>query len=247
MLRQCAGARTLLAFDFDGTLAPIVSRPGAVRMRDSTRAILSAVADRVPCAVISGRSLRDLGRRVRGVHTVGLVGNHGLECDWDGRPSRELSAQMRDCRRSLRASLGLVRGMVIEDKRFSVAIHFRQADDRRKAQRLIRDALSTITGIRTVPGNCVFDVLPADSGTKATALLRLMGILRTEVCLYIGDDVTDEDVFRLRHTNPVLAIRVGKSCGSQAAYFIHSQREIDRVLRMLLALQQPHGGREEEH
>jgi len=77
-LANFVASNVLVAFDFDGTLAPIVRDPAAARMRRSTRRLLGSVARRYPCVVISGRARLDLAKRVRSLSIVHLAGNHGL-------------------------------------------------------------------------------------------------------------------------------------------------------------------------
>ncbi len=71
---------------------------------------------------------------------------------------------------------------------------------------------------------------------KGDALLQLRRIEEADTALYVGDDVTDEDVFDLDQPGRLLAVRVGESNTSGAAYFLHDQNEIDELLSRLVAL-----------
>ena len=79
VLAQFAWSKVLLAFDFDGTLAPIVEDRDEAHMRDSTSELFERVCRLYPCAVISGRSRDDVVRRVNGAPLRYVMGNHGLE------------------------------------------------------------------------------------------------------------------------------------------------------------------------
>ncbi|NUM89161.1 MAG: hypothetical protein HUU37_08155, partial [Bdellovibrionales bacterium] len=70
--------RSLYAFDFDGTLAPISPDPASASASATTLDLIRALAGLAPVLVVSGRSVRDLKRRIaiKGIH---LIGNHGLE------------------------------------------------------------------------------------------------------------------------------------------------------------------------
>ena len=92
VLAHFAGSNVLVAFDYDGTLAPIVATPAAARMRPSTRHLLTNVAARYPCVVISGRRLDDLAKRLQRVPIWHLLGDHGFESR--GTP-KGASAQVR--------------------------------------------------------------------------------------------------------------------------------------------------------
>ena len=101
-LADAIARRPLLAFDFDGTLAPIVARPADARMPAATLRRLRLVARHLPLAVISGRALDDLRRRI-GIDSVHLVGNHGAEDPHVPQPRQWQSvldgAAKRLCRR----------------------------------------------------------------------------------------------------------------------------------------------------
>jgi trehalose 6-phosphate phosphatase len=84
ILARHLAANVALVFDFDGTLAPIVSDPEAAAMRAETRTLLRALSCRFPCAVISGRARDDVAPRLAGTGIACVVGNHGAE--WGGEP-----------------------------------------------------------------------------------------------------------------------------------------------------------------
>ena len=79
ILDQIAAARALLAFVYDGTLAPYTEERTAADMRPETRALLRTAALLYPCAVISGRARADVAARVEGIPLIGVIGNHGAE------------------------------------------------------------------------------------------------------------------------------------------------------------------------
>jgi trehalose 6-phosphate phosphatase len=232
VLERFAASRTLLAFDFDGTLAPIVADRDRAAMRHSTRRLLEELARRYPCVVISGRSRGDVGRRLRGVPLAGVVGNHGLE------PRHAMAREGRAVRRWARAleeRLGGIPGVVIEDKGLSLAVHFRGARRKREARGRILTAAAALGDVRLVGGKLVLNVLPAGAPGKGRALERARARLGCDASVYVGDDETDEDVFALEAPARLLGIRVGRSAGSAAGYFIRTQAEIDRLLRSFLA------------
>ena len=232
VLDRFARSRPLLAFDFDGTLAPIVADPARAAMRASTRRLLERAAGAYPCIVISGRSRADVGRRLHGVRLRGVVGNHGLE------PWRAAPRLVREVRRFvplLEARLRGVAGVVIEDKGLSLAVHYRRSRDKQEARARIRAAAARLGPARLMGGKQVLNILPAGAPDKGLALERARARLGRATAVYVGDDETDEDVFRLARSKRLLAIRVGRKRGSAAPYYIRTQADIDRLLRRLLA------------
>src|SRR6185437_6010569 len=121
-LRQLAWSNVLLGFDYDGTLAPIVDVPAAARMRARTRELLERVAGAYPSVVISGRSQADIMRRTRGIRLREVIGNHGLEPRHYSGP---IAGDVRRWVAKLEARLAGIPGLFVEDKVFSIAIHYR--------------------------------------------------------------------------------------------------------------------------
>jgi len=240
VLEQFACSSTLLAFDFDGTLAPIVHDPDLAAMRPRTLRLLRELARAYPCAVLSGRSRADVLRRVRGVRFAEVIGNHG------GEPRRASPRARREVRRwlrHLRQRLGGISGVVIEDKGLSLSLHYRRARQKRRARARILAAASRLGEARVTGGKLVVNVVPAGAPHKGQALVRTRARLGCDTAVYLGDDETDEDVFALDQPGQLLTVRVGRKQGSSAAYYIRRQAEIDRVLRSLLA-SRPRAARE---
>jgi trehalose 6-phosphate phosphatase len=234
VLARYAWSKTVLAFDFDGTLAPIVARPDSAAMRASTRSRLIRVAERYPCFVISGRSLVDVKARMHGVPLVDVIGNHGLE------PSprmREYSATATKWKALLTQRLQSVTGIEIEDKHYSLAVHYRRSRSKRAARAAIAEAVVRLgPGARMIAGKQVVNVVPLGAPHKGMALERLRAEARADTAIFVGDDVTDEDVFSLDQPGRLLAIRIVKTRNTDAPYFLRSQSEIDRLLDRLIAL-----------
>jgi trehalose 6-phosphate phosphatase len=234
-LRRLARARSLLAFDFDGTLAPIVPRPDVAAMRSTTRTLLAAVAVRWPCAVISGRRLSDLQPRFEGIPVRWLVGNHGAEGGAPVPRAARLRREVSEWRERLRAGMDGRPGIRVEDKGMSVAVHFRDSPHRAAARARILELAMTFEGARLVPGKCVVDVLPAEAPDKGSALAHLVRIARPDRAFFAGDDASDEDAFARELPVPLTTVRVGGSGATRARFGLAGQRAVDRMLRALLA------------
>jgi trehalose 6-phosphate phosphatase len=233
ILRRLSRDRVLVAFDFDGTLAPIVADPARARLRPQTRRLLTEVAQRYPCVVISGRRRADVARRVAGIPLHGVFGNHGIE------PSPALPAARRAVRSWLACllpRLGRVPGIIFDNKGATLAIHYRKARNRRAALKAILAATADLTDVRVLNGLLVVDLLPLGAPNKATALQSEMRRLRCQAALYLGDDKTDEDVFALCRRLSLLAVRVGRKPRSLAPNYLASQGDVDALLAELLKL-----------
>lgn len=258
LLERFAAGRTLLAFDFDGTLAPLTERHQAATMRARTRLLLGRLCKLYPCAVISGRSQRDTRGRLAGLPVKYVIGNHGLE------PGGDLASCERTAGRAmriLRPKLLGWPGVELEDKRYSFSLHYRRAARPLLMRQTLIDALAALpVSMRVIRGKMVLNAVPEQAPDKGDALHDLMIRARTDLALYVGDDVTDEDVFR-RHprqqgpvarrgpgrgaprpaaphsdASQVLTVRIGRSRASAARYFLAEQEQIDELLSRLAAL-----------
>src|SRR6185503_2931280 len=134
VLARFAASDVLVALDYDGTLAPIVSTPRKARMRPRTRQLLAAVAKRYPCVVISGRTRDDVTARVSSIPVWHVAGNHGLE-PWGEQEA--YAAKVRQWVRKLRGRLDGMAGVAVEDKTYSVTVHYRTAKQKERARRTI--------------------------------------------------------------------------------------------------------------
>lgn len=231
-LAAFTSSNVLLAFDYDGTLAPLASEPGLARMRPTTRRLLTSVASRYPCAVISGRSREDLAKHVKGVPVIHLSGNHGLE---PGAQDPRYRAQVRDWIRQLWSHTATLDGVVIEDKTYSLTVHYRHARRQREALTAIHRGVRSLRGARSLGGIHAVSLVPRGAPTKGVALERARRLLLCDTAIFVGDDQTDEDAFAAGNVDRLLAIRVGARRGSRARYRLRDQQEMDDFLRALIA------------
>ena len=235
-LRRYARGRVLLAFDFDGTLAPIVREPAAAAMRGRTEKLMTELAQLYPCVVISGRARADVMKKLDEVPLRAVIGNHGMEPSPQLRRATWLVALWRA---QLTASLPRTAGVTVEDKGVTLAVHYRKARSRAAVRKEILMAAAELPDARIVEGKMVVNVIPAGAPDKASALRSLCKRMRCASAIYVGDDENDEDVFALARKGRLLAIRVGRSTRSLAPYFVASQGAIDRLLMKLIEARTP--------
>jgi trehalose 6-phosphate phosphatase len=233
-LERLTSGDVLVAFDYDGTLSPIVDRPEEATLRPQTRRLLARTAQLYPCVVISGRAEEDVQAKLSGVTVWYAVGNECLD------DPTEIERRFRAVRRwvpRLRAAIGALPGVVIEDKGVSLAIHYRAAADAEQAAQAIREAAQALRRVRIVAGKQALHFLPMDGAAKRIALERVRARVGCEHALYFGDDGTDEEAFAAGGC--VTGVRVGPSPSSSAPYYLRDQSEIDDVLERLVALRAP--------
>jgi trehalose 6-phosphate phosphatase len=211
--------RLLIFLDYDGTLTPIVRRPRDARLQPAVKRTLSRLVRSVPVTIVSGRALSDLKTRV-GVPSLRYVAQHGFVYQEPGGARQWLGprvprAHVQSWRGALQAAADGIPGALVEDKGTSVALHHRQvrsADRPRLRRRALRALAPWLAKgkARLTRGKCVLEVGPAGSCNKGAAVAALLRRpwARNRVPIYIGDDRTDFDAFRVVR-NRGLAIRVG--------------------------------------
>ncbi len=228
--------RPLLAFDFDGTLAPIVPHPDAAAVPPLLAAQLQALAAHLPVAIVTGRAVADVLPRL-GFEPHYVVGNHGAE-----EPGVALASDAAAALDTLRQQIaGQVQalddaGVLIEDKHHSFTLHHRLATDQARALASIEQVLVGLDpALRRFGGKFVVNVVAARSRDKGDAVVSLVERTKAGAALFIGDDVNDESVFE-RAPPHWVTVRIGRDDPtSRARFFLDEHAEVTQILARLLA------------
>jgi trehalose 6-phosphate phosphatase len=238
------GKRLAVFLDYDGTLTPIVSQPEDALLAESTRQAVEALATRCTVAVISGRGLADL-RALVGIEALIYAGSHGFEIA--GPAGMHLEHEvgsgflplLDEVRNEVEPLLAAVPGARIERKKFSVAVHYRNVQPGAEAavKSIVDGVLSRHPTLRVSPGKKVWDVQPDIEWNKGKALLWLLDVLGlnspSALPLYIGDDLTDEDAFRVLRGRG-LTIMVREEPGrTSAGWALNNTCDVRRFLELL--------------
>lgn len=233
ILERLARQRTLCAFDFDGTLSSIVDHPDQAGLRSRTECLLQELAALYPCIVVSGRARTDVMARLRGIPLARVIGNHGAETG----VTRLSLAHIEQWKEILAAELAPLDGLWIEDKGFSLAVHYRQSPNKPQSRRLILKAAEKLRHVRVVGGKLVVNLVEDHAPHKGDAVAAERLRLGCNWVLYAGDDYNDEDAFAL--DGNVISVRVGKKRHTRAQYYLRAQSEIDALLERLVLLRAP--------
>lgn len=241
-------SHVLLLSDYDGTLTPIVGRPQDAVLPPGMRDKLSALAGKpsVSVGIISGREMAELEGLV-GIGGIYYAGNHGLEMEGPGlsyiNPQAEGGkALINDLAKKLAAELDSIDGVIIEDKGLSLSVHYRLVKDSRV--NIVTDTFEKITSplrsegtIKVTTGKKVLEVRPPIDWNKGKAVEAITGEIKTLLKLdniltvYLGDDVTDEDAFRVLRRPEGWSVFVGgENTKSQAEFYLNSTDEVENFL-----------------
>lgn len=237
-LSQAMRQRPLLAFDFDGTLAPIVARPGDARLSRAVAARLATLAARLPVAIVTGRSVDDVRGRL-GFEPRYIVGNHGAEDAAASVGERPPDTVLTPVRKMLDAQADVLRaaGVTVEDKGRSLALHYRLSRHREAAVLTIDELLAGLDDkLRVFGGKMVVNVVPREAPDKAEAVHRLVRRCGASCAVFAGDDVNDEPVFAAAAPG-WLTVRVGRDePKSMARFFLDSPAEMAMLLERMVTL-----------
>ena len=240
--RVRAAPRVLLALDFDGTLAPLVDHPSRARMPATLRKRLGALTDRCDVAVLSGRSLADVRKRV-GVGKVFYGGNHGLEMSGPGfgyvnPTARRLKRHTGEMMRLAQEALRSVAGVHLEEKGYGLSVHYRRVQPEQMV--FFKTVLSTLKrktharAFHWTRGHCVWELRPRVRWDKGRALRTIRRHRGRPFVIAVGDDATDEDMFRAA-VGRGFAVKVGSE-KTRAAYRLSRQGEVLAFLKWTLDL-----------
>lgn len=241
------GKIPILFLDYDGTLTPIVKKPEDAILSDNMRNVLREYSSEFPIAIVSGRDMDDVKNLV-GIENIVYSGSHGFRISGpDGlymehERSEEIVPALDKIEKELHELFdGKIKGVQIDRKRYAIAIHYRNVgtEDIQEVLKQAELIISKKPGFRKGEGKMVVEIRPDIDWHKGKAIvwimkkLSLAKALKKTMPLYIGDDITDEDVFRTLPENGT-GILVG-SHGQQtkARYSLKNVYQVQLFIEML--------------
>jgi trehalose 6-phosphate phosphatase len=212
------GRQPAVFFDFDGTLSDIVENPDSARLVEGAAEALTSLTAQCPVAILSGRDLADVRQRI-GLPGIWYAGSHGFELtgpDGAHHENAEAAASIRvleEAAAELADQLGHIPGVVVEHKRFGVAVHYRNAARDRVGEvaAAVRSA-GRRSALRVTTGREVIELRPNVDWDKGKTLRWVLDYIRHDeqpgplVPIYLGDDITDEDAFDAIHDDGVAIV-----------------------------------------
>ncbi len=235
----------LLAFDFDGTLSFMAPTPEQASLPPGTKALLIELA-RAPgttLAVLSGRSLASVSAMLEGIDGIVAFGSHGLTSNRPefSLPDEELAYWTGLCRTAyerIEPLAPMAPGTIIEMKGPDLCLHYRLADPV-LVPPLLREARKRLADLPFAlrSGKLILEARPP-LASKGAAILKLAesvpGCLASGLCIYAGDDDTDEDAFAALSElgDRAISFKVGPG-RTKARYRLADPSEVERLLGSL--------------
>jgi alpha,alpha-trehalase len=238
-----AGRQPFVCLDFDGTLSEIVSDPGAATLVDGAAKALENLAALCPVAILSGRDLADIRERV-GLPGIWYAGSHGFELIGpDGSHHQNDAAAtavpvLEAAAAELRDETKQIPGVLVEHKRFAVAVHYRNVAPER-----VGEIVATVHRhanrheLRVTNGRKVIELRPDIDWNKGTALAWIRERIHQTgrvLPIYVGDDLTDEDAFDAIRFNGIgVVVRHDEDGGrpTAAQFTLNNPTEVREFLR----------------
>lgn len=229
-----------ILLDIDGTLLELMPTPREVWVPPGLARTLNGLvaATSGALALVSGRSLNDIDL-IFAPDRFSAIGGHGAEMrlNLEGEPASLAPLLDQELKRRLAAIARISPGILLEDKGYSLALHYRLAPHAKEA---IEAAIGVIRAdmpdesIEVLPGKCVFEIKPVGF-TKAHGVRALMqqAPFAGRRPIFIGDDVTDESVFAIMPEMQGLAFSVGRRAAGVNGHF-DAPRDVREFLAQLL-------------
>jgi len=239
------GRRLAVFLDYDGTLTPIVARPELAVLDEGTRQTLRWLAEAWPTQIISGRGLEDIQRLI-GIDSLWVAGSHGFDiASPRGVPggkqvAPEIEPEVHRAAEEVRQKTAGIAGVLVEDKRFSIAIHFRLVDEAviPLVEHTVDEVWARHPALRKTYGKKVFQLEPALDWDKGKALLWLLEATgqRDALPIYIGDDATDEAALAALSDRGLGIVVTEMPRPTAARYSLQNPFEVGVFLERLVSL-----------
>jgi trehalose 6-phosphate phosphatase len=238
-----------LALDYDGTLVPIASSPSEARPSAELLSVLTHLVEDplLTVAIVSGRQLPDLCPLLP-VPGLIYIGTHGAElCTANGNirhlvPTGVLTMTIARLQRELTPLLAHVPGLLLENKRFALALHYRLAQPEvgewaiGQFVTIVQEYLRRGMALEILYGKKVVEVRPIGIN-KGNALRTLFATAPPMTLpIYIGDDQTDEEAFQFLDGRGLTILVADRPRPTAAHYLLSNPREVLRFLVLLRAL-----------
>lgn len=236
--------RPVFFLDYDGTLTPIVDRPELAVVSEKMQDLVKSLASKYTVAVVSGRMREDV-ENLLGVKGIFYAGSHGFDIKGEDmsmvHPEAEKAIPViSKLIERLRSELEAMPDALVEEKKFSVAVHYRLVEESKVSgiKRLVDDLVAGEDKLRLLEGKKVFEIMPDIDWDKGKAVRWLMDAFDKKwsdvSAVYIGDDTTDEYAFRAVRTRGCGILVSAEERPSAADFQLSSTEEVKKLFGQIL-------------
>lgn len=237
--------KKVMFLDYDGTLTPIVERPELAVLSPEMKTAVKHLTEKHTVAIVSGRMREDVEKLV-GIKGIFYAGSHGFDIMGPGFSMMHPQAEkivpvISQVIKELSQKLEDIPNIIIEKKKFSVAVHYRLVAQQylSRISAAVNEIIQEKKELRLMSGKKVFEILPNIDWDKGKAVRWIMNALEVswqDVCVvYIGDDVTDEYAFRTLRTRGFGFLVSNESKESAADFRLSSTEEVKKLFEKVVA------------
>ncbi len=242
ILRKLKGIKNFIIFlDFDGTIVPIEKSPELVKLHPMRRRFLGKLSSKISVTIVSGRSLSEIKTLLR-LKNISIIGNHGFEILHGGKIwihplALELKPLLRKVLKEIKRKTKNFKGVRIEDKGLTGSIHFRLIPPNLSEilENIVKDVIrKTDKKFKIKKGKKALEIRPNldwDKGKGVKKIISHIDQRNRMLKIYIGDDETDEDAFRVLSSG--ITILVGRKSSSLAKFRLNNVSEVWCFLKKL--------------
>jgi trehalose 6-phosphate phosphatase len=252
VLEKYKTPETAIFTDIDGTISEIVPRPHEAEVDQEMRGILLEIQKRYKLlAFITGRSVEN-ARNMVDIEDALYIGNHGMEYLKGNQviidpEAAHYQSQIRNIEEVLKNKLNM-NGLILENKRISLAVHYRLIKEQEKAKATILKIINTLNlspDLAVFPGRKIIEIKPTTGRNKGTIIREMVKKYGIKQLIYLGDDTTDQDAFKIiRELNKnsftgisivVLSEETPQKVIEDADYSVGNIKELEDFFNWLLA------------
>ncbi|OQU78907.1 hypothetical protein SORBI_3008G070200, partial [Sorghum bicolor] len=238
--------------DYDGTLSPIVNDPEKAYMSSEMRQVLKAIAENFKTSIVSGRAREKVFEFVQ-IDTINYAGSHGTDIKmasttWGEiteehdsyQPAKKFATVMNQVYNSLVRETGHINGAKVENNTYCVSVHYRNVakEDQLRVLHVVQEVLKNLnSGLDLTYGHMVYEIRPPLAFNKGNAVAYILDKLGLDFSIYIGDDLTDEDAFKvIRDRKKGIRILVSNTSRETSAFYsLKDPPQVMEFLKLLLS------------
>lgn len=238
--------KVIFFLDYDGTLTPIVERPEMAKISDSMQDIVKKLSQKFPVSIVSGRMREDVQNLV-GIEGLFYAGSHGFDIkgpDFEviQPKAKEVIPLVAKIITNLHSKLDQIEGVIIEAKKFSVAVHYRMVKEENQVAK-VKETVDSIIAenkkdLRLLSGKKVFELLPNMEWDKGKAIRWIVKSMKVDwqntSVVYIGDDTTDEFAFSAIRTRGTGILVSGIDKNSLAHFKVNSPDQARELFEQII-------------